>query len=203
MWCEYIRENRLYIYAPKEVGWVTFSPYTGDIFAKTKSDIIYFFKDYLQDWLLLNCTFDNFRSHITVFPSDDFTILGNHLSAIFSSYLALPGRFLFVYLLNETPFPFWRKPHVLFAGLDGISRKLSLLLCPPSVGLEFYTLENAGSCSPCCPQVPTTHPLFPAVLGIRIRRIRMFLGLPDPNPDPLIRSKDPDLDSAQDTSLFS
>jgi hypothetical protein len=35
------------------------------------------------------------------------------------------------------------------------------------------------------------------VLGIRIRRIRMFLGLPDP--DPLVRGTDPD----PDPSLFS
>jgi hypothetical protein len=38
-----------------------------------------------------------------------------------------------------------------------------------------------------------------AVLGIRIRRIRMFLGLPDP--DQLVRGKDPDPDP--DPSLFS
>ena len=31
-----------------------------------------------------------------------------------------------------------------------------------------------------------------AVLGIRIRRFRMFLGLPDPHPDLLVTSKDPD-----------
>ena len=36
-----------------------------------------------------------------------------------------------------------------------------------------------------------------AVLGIRMRRIRMFLGLPDP--DPLVRGTDPDTDP----SLFS
>jgi hypothetical protein len=36
-----------------------------------------------------------------------------------------------------------------------------------------------------------------AVLGIRISRIRMFLGLPDP--DPLVRGMDPD----PDHSLFS
>jgi hypothetical protein len=30
-----------------------------------------------------------------------------------------------------------------------------------------------------------------AVLGIRIRRIRMFLDLPDPEQDPLVRGKDP------------
>jgi hypothetical protein len=31
-----------------------------------------------------------------------------------------------------------------------------------------------------------------AVLPIRIRRIRMFLSLPDPHPDPLVTSTDPD-----------
>jgi hypothetical protein len=30
-----------------------------------------------------------------------------------------------------------------------------------------------------------------AVLGIRIRRFRIFLGLQDPNPDPLVRDPDP------------
>ncbi len=32
----------------------------------------------------------------------------------------------------------------------------------------------------------------PAVLRIRIRQIRMFLGLLDPDPDPLVRGMDPD-----------
>ncbi len=35
--------------------------------------------------------------------------------------------------------------------------------------------------------------LAPAVLGIRIRSICIFLGLPDPGPDPLVRGMDPDL----------
>jgi hypothetical protein len=41
-------------------------------------------------------------------------------------------------------------------------------------------------------------PLFRAVVRIRIHRIRMFLGLldPDPDPDPLDRGMDPDLDPA-------
>jgi hypothetical protein len=39
---------------------------------------------------------------------------------------------------------------------------------------------------------------FCTVLGIRIRRIRMFFGLQDPYPDPLVRGKDPD----PDPSLF-
>ncbi len=38
-----------------------------------------------------------------------------------------------------------------------------------------------------------------SVLGIRVRRIRMFLGLPDA--DPLVRGTDPD--PALDPSLFS
>ncbi len=33
---------------------------------------------------------------------------------------------------------------------------------------------------------------FQTVLWIRIRRIRKVLGLPDPNPDPLVRGTDPD-----------
>ena len=33
-----------------------------------------------------------------------------------------------------------------------------------------------------------------AVLRIRIRRVHMFLGLPDPNPGPLVRDLDPDPD---------
>jgi hypothetical protein len=33
---------------------------------------------------------------------------------------------------------------------------------------------------------------FRAVFRIRIRMIHMFLGLPDPHPDPLVRDVDPD-----------
>jgi hypothetical protein len=46
--------------------------------------------------------------------------------------------------------------------------------------------------------IAANHSLFQAVLGIRIqiRRIRMFLDLPDP--DPLVRGADP----APDPSLF-
>ncbi len=33
-----------------------------------------------------------------------------------------------------------------------------------------------------------------AVLRIRIRQIHVFLGLLDPDPDPLVRGMDPDLD---------
>jgi hypothetical protein len=39
-----------------------------------------------------------------------------------------------------------------------------------------------------------THTLIKVVLGIQIRRIHMFLGLPDPHPDPLVTSTDPDTD---------
>jgi hypothetical protein len=41
-----------------------------------------------------------------------------------------------------------------------------------------------------------------AVLGVRIwiRRFRMFLGLQDPDPDPLVRGTDPD--PAQNPFLF-
>ncbi len=38
--------------------------------------------------------------------------------------------------------------------------------------------------------------MLTAVLGIRIRRIRMFLGLQDPYPDPLVTSTDPFRDSS-------
>jgi hypothetical protein len=37
----------------------------------------------------------------------------------------------------------------------------------------------------------TLAPQFCSVLGIRIRRIRMFLGLPDADPDPVVRGTDP------------
>ncbi len=35
---------------------------------------------------------------------------------------------------------------------------------------------------------------FKAGLRIRIHRVHMFLGLPDPDPDPLVRGMDPDSD---------
>ncbi len=37
-----------------------------------------------------------------------------------------------------------------------------------------------------------------AVFRIRIHRIHVFLGLPDPYPDPLVRGMDPDPDPALD-----
>ncbi len=37
---------------------------------------------------------------------------------------------------------------------------------------------------------------FSTVLRIRIHRIHMFLGLLDPDPDPLVRGMDPDPDSS-------
>jgi hypothetical protein len=43
-----------------------------------------------------------------------------------------------------------------------------------------------------------THTLIKAVLGIQIRRIRMFLRLPDPHLDPLVTSTDPDTDPDKD-----
>jgi hypothetical protein len=43
---------------------------------------------------------------------------------------------------------------------------------------------------------------FKAVLRIRIRRIRMFLNLPDPNPDPLVQGTDPAPDPAPDFSII-
>jgi hypothetical protein len=48
-----------------------------------------------------------------------------------------------------------------------------------------------------------TAALLIPVLGIRIRRIRMFLGLPDPDPDPLVRGANPAPDPDPDPSLFS
>jgi hypothetical protein len=41
--------------------------------------------------------------------------------------------------------------------------------------------------------------VFSAVLRIRIHRIQVFLGLPDP--DPLVRGMDPDPDPALDPDL--
>ncbi len=43
---------------------------------------------------------------------------------------------------------------------------------------------------------------FPPVFRIRFR-IRMFLGLSDPHPDPLVISTDPDAGPAPDSSRFS
>jgi hypothetical protein len=39
-------------------------------------------------------------------------------------------------------------------------------------------------------------------IRIRIHQIHMFLGLMDPNPDPLVRGMDPDLDPAPDPSII-
>ncbi len=46
--------------------------------------------------------------------------------------------------------------------------------------------------------------LFLPVLRIRIHRIHMFLGLLDPDPDPLVRGMDPDpaLDPNPDPSII-
>ncbi len=41
-------------------------------------------------------------------------------------------------------------------------------------------------------------PVFCPVLRIRIYRIHVFLGLQDPDPDPLVRGMDPDPDPALD-----
>jgi hypothetical protein len=45
--------------------------------------------------------------------------------------------------------------------------------------------------------------LHKPVLGIRIRRIRMFLDFQDPDRDPLVRDTAPDPDQAPDLSNFS
>jgi hypothetical protein len=39
--------------------------------------------------------------------------------------------------------------------------------------------------------------ILTTVLGIRIRRVPMFLSLPYPNLDPLVRGTDPDPDSSR------
>jgi hypothetical protein len=51
------------------------------------------------------------------------------------------------------------------------------------------TTRHANSA--CAPPCPASSPGKP-VLRIRIRRIRMFLGLLDPDPDSLVRGTDPD-----------
>jgi hypothetical protein len=62
--------------------------------------------------------------------------------------------------------------------------------------MDFITLEVQGTCISFFYskwiKLGTTPSKSCAVLGIRIRilRIRMFLGLPDP--DPLVRGADPD-----------
>ncbi len=81
------------------------------------------------------------------------------------------------------------------------------LLCAVRSGSwwESFTLVVSGSGPPSSgspqkqrrmiPPLVRLHfpdPFLP-VLGIRIRKIRMFLGLPDPEPDPLVRGIDPDL----------
>jgi hypothetical protein len=50
---------------------------------------------------------------------------------------------------------------------------------------------------------PSDSSVSEAVFRIRIRSIRMFLGLPDPHPDPLFTSTEPGADPAPDPSLFS
>jgi hypothetical protein len=47
-------------------------------------------------------------------------------------------------------------------------------------------------------RVYSSNPVCIAVLGIRINRIHMFLGLPDPDPDPLVRG----MDSYPDPSII-
>jgi hypothetical protein len=43
---------------------------------------------------------------------------------------------------------------------------------------------------------------FLAVVRIRIHRIHVFLGLLDPDPDPLVRGMDPDQNSDPDPSII-
>jgi|688.fasta_scaffold196355_1 hypothetical protein len=44
--------------------------------------------------------------------------------------------------------------------------------------------------------------LLQPVLRIRVYKIHMFLGLPDPDSDPLVRDTDPDLDPDPDPSII-
>jgi|LakMenEpi03Aug12_release.lakeMendotaPanAssembly.Ray.scaffolds.fasta_scaffold182749_2 hypothetical protein len=81
----------------------------------------------------------------------------------------------------------------------------------PAVAVLELSQQVAGQLVLQRPLYTTTIPslVFPILiflagspgLGIRIRRIRMFLGLSDP--DPLVRGTDPDPDPAPDPSLFS
>jgi hypothetical protein len=50
--------------------------------------------------------------------------------------------------------------------------------------------------------VPSLEYILIPVLRIRIRRIRMFLGLLDPGPDPLVRGTDPDPATDPDPSFI-
>jgi hypothetical protein len=50
--------------------------------------------------------------------------------------------------------------------------------------------------------VPSLQYILIPVLRIRIRRIPMFLGLPDPGPDPLVRGTDPDPAMDPDPSII-
>ncbi len=63
------------------------------------------------------------------------------------------------------------------------------------------TVENlvrllTGRLPATVPRYGTVHIIPPLIAELRIRiricRIQMFLGLPDPHPDPLIREMDPD-----------
>jgi hypothetical protein len=64
-----------------------------------------------------------------------------------------------------------------------------------SVHTFSHAHEELATCSVCARVVALVFCSYPqAVLGIRIRRIRMFFGLPDPEPDPLVRCKDADPD---------
>ncbi len=60
---------------------------------------------------------------------------------------------------------------------------------PESRYVIRYNPTNYIQIEPC-----RNAPFLAAVLRIRINRIHMFLGLPDP--DPLVRGMDPDLDPA-------
>ncbi len=66
--------------------------------------------------------------------------------------------------------------------------------------MHYYSdSRSTAGCSADLPPASGKISLFAAVLGIRIRRIRMFLGLPDP--DPLVGGTGMDPDPV--SSFFS
>jgi hypothetical protein len=67
-------------------------------------------------------------------------------------------------------------------GLNGTRQELVNMGGPPSLPLMICTLSTYVYC---------IHYTCTAVMKIRIRRIRMFLGLPDPDPYQLVRGTDP------------
>jgi hypothetical protein len=72
-----------------------------------------------------------------------------------------------------------------------VSSGILVPLYDPDTNMIFLS----GECSFTARQgkhIPTMHFELGPVLRIRIRRIHMLFGLPDPDPDPLFRGTDPD-----------